>query len=79
MEVAKVAGEVISELGFPIFVALYFMYVHSKKLDRFYDEQNRTNVLLAVLVKVLTTDRDGPGIPIAIVDEVSGVVDVSEE
>jgi hypothetical protein len=76
----EVAERLIQTLGFPIFIALYFItYLLPRKLDRFYTEQNRTNVLLAVLVKVLTTDKDGPGIPIAVVEEASGVVDVPEE
>ncbi len=73
-----IAIQLIQQLGFPIFVSVYLLHIHSKKLDAFHVTQTRTNVLLAVLVRVLTADHPDIAIPTEVVDEVSGVVDVPE-
>jgi hypothetical protein len=73
----EIAVQLIQQLGFPIFVSVYLLHIHSKKLDAFHVTQTRTNVLLAVLVRVLTADTE-IAIPDEVVDEVSGVMDVPE-
>jgi len=72
------AVQIIQALGFPIFVCLWLMYRQDKKSDLIYEAHKRTNVVLAVLVKVLTSDN-GVAVPSHIVDEVSGVVDPQED
>ena len=62
---------IIQTVGFPIFVAVYLLHRHEKKLDKLWQEHRQTNVVLAVLVKVLT--QDGAAVPDSVVDEVSGV------
>jgi len=64
----------IQQVGFPIFIAVYLLHAYSKKLDQFHSEQTRTNLLLVVLVKALT--KGNIAIPEEVEDEVSGVVDV---
>ena len=64
---------VIQQVGFPIFIAVYLLHAYSKKLDQFHAEQARTNLLLVVLVKALT--KGNIAIPEEIENEVSGVVD----
>ena len=72
-----IAVQLIQSLGFPIFVAVYLLHIYSKKLEAFHAAQNRTNVLLAVLVKALAADAD-ISIPKEVIDEVSGVTDVPD-
>ena len=72
-----IAVQLIQSLGFPIFVSVYLLHIHSKKLDAFHATQTRTNVLLAVLVRVLAADTE-IAIPEEVIDEVSGVTDVPE-
>lgn len=72
----EIATQLIQALGFPIFVCLWLMYRVEKRLEKQHAEQHRTNVLLAVVVKVL--DGEGP-VPDNVVDEVSGVVSVPLE
>jgi hypothetical protein len=62
----------IQTVGFPIFVAMYLLHRHEKKLEMLYEEQKQTNVVMAVLVKVLASNEN-TSIPAEVVDEVSGV------
>ena len=71
-----IATQLIQTLGFPIFVCLWLMYRVEKRLEKQHKEQHRTNVLLAVIVKVL--DGDG-AVPENVANEISGVVSVPLE
>jgi hypothetical protein len=72
----EIATQLIQALGFPIFVCLWLMYRVEKRLEKQHAEQHRTNVLLAVVVKVLDGETS---VPENVVDEVSGVVSVPLE
>lgn len=65
--------QLIQQVGFPIFVAVYLLHSYRKKLDEFHVEQARTNLLLAVLVKSLA--RGDTEVPQEIIDEVSAVLE----
>lgn len=72
----EIATQLIQALGFPIFVCLWLMYRVEKRMEKQHAEQHRTNVLLAVIVKVLDGEES---VPDNVVDEVSGVVSVPLE
>ena len=74
----ETAVKLIQILGFPIFVCLWLMYRQDKRLDAMHKSHNRTNVILAVLVKVLT-EGNGAAVPSDIVDEASGLDKPLEE
>lgn len=62
---------IIQALGFPIFVCLWLMYRVEKRLDKIHKEQHRSNILQAVIVKVLD---EGTAVPDNVVDEITGKV-----
>ncbi len=78
MEFLEPIGTFIKQHGFPIFVATFLLVKVEVTLVRMWRAQKRTNVVLAVLVKVLT-DGNTVAIPEEIIDEVSGVVGVAPE
>ena len=67
------AVDIIQALGFPIFVCLWLMYRVEKRLDKIHKEQHRSNILQAVIVKVLD---EGTAVPDNVVDEITGKVPV---
>jgi hypothetical protein len=71
-----IAVNLIQALGFPIFVCLWLMYRVEKRMDRQHKEQQRTNTLLTVIVKVMDSKDT---VPENVVDEVSGVVSIEDE
>lgn len=68
-----VALEFIQKLGFPVFVAVFLMFKYDRKMERLLEEHKRTNVVLAVLVKVISDGSQSSGVPQEVIDEVSGV------
>lgn len=63
-------GELIQSIGFPIAVAIWLMYRVETILEKQRKEQNRTNTLLAVIVRVLDSER---AFPTDVVNDASGV------
>ena len=72
----QVCIDIVQQVGFPIFVAVYLLHIHSKKLVKLHVEQSRTNLLLVVLVQALA--KGEVDIPGQIVNEVSGVIEAPE-